>query len=360
MKVKKFFMQNWMYLVSGVVIGVVAIVLTLLGNPQNMGFCIACFLRDTAGALGLHSTETVQYLRPEIIGIVLGAFVIALIRKDFSPTGGSAPLTRFLLGMVVVTGALVFLGCPLRMLLRIAGGDVNAMIGLVGFVGGIGVGVLFLNKGFTLKRSYSLPKLEGYIAPASSGILLIVLIVSVSVAGVGLLHFSQSKPGSMHAPIYASLIGGLVVGVIGQRTRVCFVGGIRDSFLFKQFGMVFCFVMLLVTVFIGNLITGDFKLSMAGQPVAHTEVIWNIVGLFIVGLGSVFLGGCPFRQLVLTGGGNTDSALTVLGMIVGAALCHNFKLASSGEGATTGGMVACGVCVLILLAVGFLNRKKVA
>ena len=69
-KVKNFFKNNWMYIGAGIVIGVVAFVLTLMGNPANMGFCIACFLRDTAGALKLHSAAVVQYARPEIIGIV--------------------------------------------------------------------------------------------------------------------------------------------------------------------------------------------------------------------------------------------------------------------------------------------------
>ena len=47
--------------VAGVLIGVIAAMLVFFGNPANMGFCIACFLRDTTGALGLHSAAAVQY-----------------------------------------------------------------------------------------------------------------------------------------------------------------------------------------------------------------------------------------------------------------------------------------------------------
>ena len=57
---------------AGGVIGLIAAILVFFGNPANMGFCIACFLRDTTGALGLHSAAAVQYIRPEIIGLVLG------------------------------------------------------------------------------------------------------------------------------------------------------------------------------------------------------------------------------------------------------------------------------------------------
>ena len=76
---------------AGVVIGILASLLVFFGNPVNMGFCIACFLRDTAGALGLHSAAPVQYIRPEIIGLVLGSFLLALTRKELSARGGSAP-----------------------------------------------------------------------------------------------------------------------------------------------------------------------------------------------------------------------------------------------------------------------------
>ena len=59
---------------AGILIGVISTMLVFFGNPANMGFCIACFLRDTTGALGLHSAAAVQYIRPKIIGLVRGAF----------------------------------------------------------------------------------------------------------------------------------------------------------------------------------------------------------------------------------------------------------------------------------------------
>ncbi|MEG2199932.1 MAG: YedE-related selenium metabolism membrane protein, partial [Anaerovorax sp.] len=41
-------------IITGAIIGAISLALVYLGNPANMGFCIACFLRDTAGGLGLH------------------------------------------------------------------------------------------------------------------------------------------------------------------------------------------------------------------------------------------------------------------------------------------------------------------
>ena len=141
-------------IVSGLVLGVAAAILVKLGNPGNMGFCIACFERDIAGALGLHQAKPVQYLRPEILGIVLGAAIAALMGKEFAPRSGSAPVVKFLLGVFMMIGGLVFLGCPTRMVLRLGGGDGNALLGLAGFTTGITIGVLFLRKGTSLGRYY--------------------------------------------------------------------------------------------------------------------------------------------------------------------------------------------------------------
>ena len=108
---------------AGVVCGIVAACLAALGNPANMAFCIACFIRDTAGALGFHQAEVVQYARPEIIGLVIGAFIISVATKEYRSTAGSSPMIRFILGMVIMIGSLIFLGCPLRMVIRMSAGD---------------------------------------------------------------------------------------------------------------------------------------------------------------------------------------------------------------------------------------------
>ena len=62
-------------IIAGLIFGVLGALMVNWGNPPNMGICVACFIRDIAGALGLHRAEVVQYIRPEIIGFVLGAFI---------------------------------------------------------------------------------------------------------------------------------------------------------------------------------------------------------------------------------------------------------------------------------------------
>ncbi|MEG1027524.1 MAG: YedE-related selenium metabolism membrane protein, partial [Oscillospiraceae bacterium] len=76
------------------------------------------------------------------------------------------------------------------------------------------------------------------------------------------------------------------------------------------------------------------------------------------GFASVLLGGCPLRQLILAGSGNSDSAITVLGLLVGGAFCHNFKLASSGEGPTPNGKVAVVIGLIVALVIAVVNIQK--
>lgn len=341
--------------IAGILIGIIAVGLVFFGNPANMGFCIACFIRDTAGGLGLHRAAPVQYIRPEIIGLVLGAFLMAVGRKEFSVKGGSSPVTRFVLGFFVMIGCLMFLGCPFRMILRMAGGDLNAYIGLVGFAAGILVGIFFLNNGYTLKRTYKQSTSEGLVFPVIQVVLLVLLV-----AAPAFIFFSEEGPGSKHAAVIISLAAGLIVGAAAQLTRLCMVGGIRDMILFKESKLLIGFVAIFAAALIGNLALGSFNLAMAGQPIAHTDGLWNFLGMLLVGYGCALLGGCPLRQLVLSGEGNVDSAVTVLGLAAGAAFCHNFGLASSAEGPTANGKIAViiGIVVVTVIAAANTFRKE--
>lgn len=357
---------NWFVVLAGGVVGLAAVILTVLGNPANMGFCIACFLRDIVGACGMHSADVVQYVRPEIVGLVLGAFIMSVATKEFRAKAGSSPAVRFVLGALVMIGALMFLGCPLRMVLRLAGGDLNALTALAGFVVGIFIGTRFLNKGFSLKRAYDAPKAEGAVLPAVfTGLLLLFLLVPT------LFKMSEKGPGSMRAPVFVALIVALVVGALSQKGRLCMAGGIRDAIMFKDLKLLYGFVAIFAVALVGNLTTGSFKLDFQSQPVAHSAHLWNFVGMVIVGWGSVLLGGCPLRQLILAGSGNGDSAVTVFGMMTGAAIAHNFSLAGvadsineAGEyivgGIKTNGQVAAVIALVILLVISLMHLPKKA
>jgi len=339
-------------ILAGAVIGVTALILVRMGNPPNMGFCIACFLRDLTGGLGLQRSDTLQYIRPEIPGLVLGAFLASLFTREYRPLGGSSPLIRFVLAFFTMTGMLVFLGCPLRMLLRMAGGDLNALVGLFGLVAGVVLGIAFLRKGFSLGRATVLNRSNLYIFPAAAAALMVLLL-----ARPAYFFFSQQGPASLHAPVYVSLAAGVLAGILAQRSRLCFVGGIRDFIIFRDLYLLYGFAAIFLTVLAGNLILGNFKIGFTGQPIAHSDGLWNFLGMALAGYGSVFLGGCPLRQLVSAAEGNTDSAVTVLGLAAGAAFAHNFGIAASAKGVPAEGKAAVLVGFAVIFLIALLNCK---
>lgn len=346
----------------GIVIGVLASLLQFWGNPANMGICVACFVRDMTGALGMHRAPVVQYLRPEIIGFVLGSFGAAYLFREFRPRLGSAPIVRFVLGFFAMIGALLFLGCPWRAVLRLAGGDWNALLGLLGLVAGIWIGTKILRGGYNLGAAHKTYPAAGWIFPIVMVGLLILLLLNPQIAGEaqsGVLFYSVEGPGSMHAPLIISLVIGLVIGFLAQKSRFCTMGAIRDLILFKQTHLFAGFISLAIAAFVTNLIINQFNPGFIGQPVAHTMHFWNFAGMTLAGLAFALAGGCPGRQLFLSGEGDGDAAVFVIGMIVGAAFAHNFGLASSGEGATLAGMVAFVIGMIVCLAIGFTMREKV-
>ncbi|MPM42653.1 hypothetical protein SDC9_89320 [bioreactor metagenome] len=341
---------------TGIIFGLGAVLLVKNGNPGNYGYCAACQLRDIAGALGIHKANTLQYARPEVLGWVLGAFGMAKLSGEYRPRGGSNPAIRFVLGAAMMIGALAFLGCPLRAILRLAGGDLNGLTGLAGFIAGIGAGIFFLKRGYNLGRSHihaAGASLSGYL-PAVAALALLIAVSS----NAAFLNFSPKGPGSMHAPIIISLIAGLAAGVVAQKARMCLSGGVRDFILVGDTYLIKIYVTMFAAALLSNMYFGFFKLGFTGQPLAHTMHLWNFLGLFLTGLAATLAGGCPLRQLIQSGEGNTDAMFCVLGMLVGAGIAHGLNAAGAPAGLAANGQIAVIVGIVITVGIGVVYQKK--
>ena len=366
-RITRFFASRWGIVLVGLAIGVIAPLLQRLGNPPNMGICVACFERDIAGALGLHRNELVQYIRPEIIGFVLGSLLAALLFREFKPRTGSAPIVRFVLGAFAMIGALTFLGCPWRALLRLAGGDLNAVLGLAGLAVGIAIGVQFLKAGFDLGRSRRASPIVGWVMPALMVGLLLLLVLRPQFSQGGPIFFSAKGPGSLHAALLVSIGAGLLIGFLAQRTRFCTMGAVRDVILMGDTHLISGVGALVVTAFVTNLALGQVHVGFQAQPIAHSNYLWNFMGMALSGLAYALAGGCPGRQLFLSGEGDADAGIFVLGMIVGVAFAHNFGLAAAADKVVNGvvqvggpspyGKAAVLLGVVVCMTIGAIARE---
>jgi YedE family putative selenium metabolism protein len=337
-------------------VGAGAAWLVSAGNPGNMGVCGACFLRDLAGALKLHAGPAI--LRPEVAGVVLGALGATALRGRFVARSGSHAAARFLLGVLMSFAALVFLGCPFRLLQRLGGGDLNAWVALPGFVAGVGVGRFFEGRGYSVGRTEPAPAAVGLLGPLAVAALLVAWAVGAGVAGPG----PGAAGGPAHAPWALSLGVALAVGAVLSVTGFCAVSAARQVYAGPR-GMLLGALALVVAYAAVAAATGRFSASFAA-PLAHGDVLWNVLALALLGLTGALAGGCPVRQMVMAGEGNADAFLTVCGLVVGGALAHAWAVISvpaggavpagptdAGRAATVAGLVvAAGYAALVARA----------
>ena len=340
------------------VVGVLAALLVALGNPGNMGICGACFLRDTAGALGLFAGEGPRIFRPELAGLVLGAFLVRAARGKFEGRSGSYAGARFFLGFWMGIGTLVFLGCPFRMLQRIGGGDLNAVLGLTGFLAGVGGG-----RWFEL-RGYSAGKTEVVVTPVGVPALLFT-VGGVILFLMGLLPFGPGPDNGSGPPPHAvwgwALGLALISGAILSLTGFCAVTAGRQVFGGPR-RMLWATVFLILGYALVSAITGKLSIGFTNQPISHSDHFWNVLAMVLVGLTGVLAGGCPVRLVVLSGEGNGDAMVTAAGILTGTSLAHSMGMVSSTAGTTGMGRVAVGigftVCLLYAVAVTWARRKR--
>ncbi len=349
-------------IVTGAFIGLTGVILSYYGNPANTGFCVSCFMENIAGSLGLHGNIRMQFIRPEIIGFVLGSFLIAVYKKDFKSTSHGSALLRFFVGILLIIGCSIFIGCPVKMVFRISAGDLTGLIGLAGLTTGVFIGMQFLDGGFRIGRSAPSPAGNGYLVPGLMFFLLVFLIVKPS-----FIAMSTKGAGAQYAPVYLTLIVGLLVGALAQRTGFCITGGLARIFLWgpkevkgcpKSTALLMGILSFFVFAFVASILTGQFSLGLHGQPSSNESYGWSFLGLLMVGFGSVLIKGCPLRQLVSAGQGDSDAGAAVLGMLTGAALVQNWGLGGNAAGTPYEGKMAVVIGLGILFVIGLLYRER--
>ena len=139
-----------------------------------------------------------------------------------------------------------------------------------------------------------------------------------------------------------TLCFGTIIGYLGQRSRLCFIGGIRDYYLVKDSylvkGVLGFFlgatISLLVFSLVGLIpsfpwfsyngatpISGD-PLGSAGSLSAR--IIIAIAGGFGLGFFAVQSGGCPFRQHVMAAEGSKSAMAYLAGFYLAAVIFHAY------------------------------------
>ena len=141
-KIKSLHINPW---IAGAIIGFLGASLQQIASmtkPPAYGFCMACHARDLINSiinpiagtnLGMAGI-VVGIPTLTVIGVLLGSFVAATLTKEFRISKGESTISylkMFLLGLLVMNFALILSACPIRTSLRVAHGDVIALVGLL-------------------------------------------------------------------------------------------------------------------------------------------------------------------------------------------------------------------------------------
>jgi YedE family putative selenium metabolism protein len=296
-------------------------------------------------------------MRPEIVFIVMGSFISATVRGEFNPRLSNSLPYYFLGGFFMIIGSMVFIGCPIKMLLRLSGGDITSISGIFGVFAGVFSGVMVLKEGVDTKDFAQ--KQAGQ--PLSSWLFIILLtsFFLLNIIKPGIMAESTSGAASERASLITAASLGLIIGVAAQYSRFCVTGAIRNSIILRNPAGYIALIGLTVSALVINLLTGSFNFGIYGQPGSHNEHLWSVISMFMVGYIAVIIDGCPFRQLIKSGEGDMNAQTAFMGMLFGGGVAQSFHVYSDASGPTLFGKIGtlAGIVIFAFITIG-LRRKQ--
>jgi uncharacterized membrane protein YedE/YeeE len=260
----------------GIVAGLAAVVAGSLFEvrpPDAYGICMACHTRDlldwtinrVAGTHLAIAPASLVYPLLTTVGVLLGAVLGSTTSGEFRWSTPDNSLKTFLYGAAVMVSALI------------GGGRSTGPDGI-------------RRHGGRRDPGHTVAALEGH---------------------------------AMTAAI-ATLVIGVLIGYLGQRSRMCFVGGIRDFILVRDAYLLKGLIAFGLTAWIAFPLVGLVAGSRPGPYSASdwATILLTVLGGFGVGYFSTLANGCPFRQHVLAAQGITSSITYLAGFCLGAVIFH--------------------------------------
>jgi uncharacterized membrane protein YedE/YeeE len=123
----------------------------------------------------------------------------------------------------------------------------------------------------------------------------------------------------------ASLALGLMIGYLGQRSRLCYIAGYRDFLMARDTTILKGVLGTVIGAVVGFTLFNELGGIVPGFPMllstpglaSKSAWLWIIVGGLGVGIVGVLSGGCPFRMHVQAFEGKRTYWVYLLGFYAG-------------------------------------------
>ncbi len=345
------FRRQWPAWVGGITMGFIVVLMFVFGSPWAVTNGIIIWGDNILKPI-LYPDAEVQSPIWQFTALVnwaflLGAFISALLGGDFRISIPS--FKEFLMGAFGGTlmgiGAFLGFGCTIGAFLvgfgALSASGITMMIGLgLGTYVGLRLYMWLLTKGWgTPGRAIEVP----VNVQVALGLILVVLTL-------GMIAFldkevSTYSPalglGSISVGAGALIFFGVVLGIINQRTRFCFVRAFREPFMTGEgnmtraaalaliiaaiAGVVFKFSPL-VGIIDADVVQETLALDMTAPPsikammVAPSFPIGSLIGGFIFGIGMTLAGGCSVGSFWRAGEGSLKNMTAILFYALGGSV----------------------------------------
>lgn len=314
------FEQNWPGWLAGIILAGLALMIFLWQSP----WAVAAGFRNWGDwfyyLVGVYDQRPLNpWLHPVSLsnsGIIIGALASALLAREFkirrAPT---FELTKGLIGGVLMgAGAAVAGGCNI-------GGFYTAigMFSMGGFAMMFGLGAgAYIGLRYLIWEMEHIPAKAVAFEPAprseKTGIDwrkvqpyvggLLVLTVLATFYAYAL--FDQAQTGGW-------LFFGLLIGLVMQRSRFCFVRAFRCPFMTGEADMVKAVALSLMIYASGSAVIKWNYLQPDTMGVYHPFWLGSLLGGLIFGIGMLLAGGCASGTLWRIGEGHTKLMVAFIG-----------------------------------------------
>ncbi len=318
------FGRNWPVWLGGIFYGVINVLLFLHFQPWTTLDGVLNWGDNLFGRFGIGNAEALSpLLRSGSIinmGLIAGAFLAALLSGQFGIRIG--PVRELIKGAVggllMGVGAVLVRGCNI-------GGFFSgtSAFGLHGVSMAVGLGI-----GAFLGARYLVWELDH--VPAGKNL------------GGNWLHNPKVQPyvggvvflGLIAAALYYLNLGyanravillfGILLGVVSQRTRLCFVRAFREPFLTGESSHTRAMLIALLISIIGFAIVKNVIFEKVDAFVRPTFWVGSLTGGIIFGLGMVAAGGCGGGTMWRVGEGHAKLFLALIGYVTAAAFFNDY------------------------------------